>query len=173
MQKILIIGCSGAGKSTLARKLHAVTRLPLIHLDQYYWKPGWVEPDWAEWRRMIRELVDRPAWIMDGNFGGTMDLRIGSADLVIYLDYPTWKCLWRVLKRVFRYHGQERPDMPKGCPEKWDLDFLHYVATFNLTRRKPLLAKLDAYRHDKEILIFNTDKQAAEFLEKLAKKQTL
>lgn len=173
MQKILIIGCSGAGKSTFARRLHAVTRLPLIHLDQYYWKPNWVEPDWQEWRQTLAMLLEKPSWIMDGNFGGTMDLRIGKADLVIYLDFPAWLCLWRVLKRVFKYRGKERPDMPEGCREKWDIGFLHYVATFNLTRRKPLLAKLDTYRSEKEILVFTTDKQAADFLENLVKKQTL
>ena len=31
--KIIVIGCSGSGKSTISKKLHGVTGLPLIHLD--------------------------------------------------------------------------------------------------------------------------------------------
>ena len=41
MQRIIIIGCGGAGKSTLARKLGEVLDLPVVHLDQLFWKPNW------------------------------------------------------------------------------------------------------------------------------------
>jgi len=44
MERVMIIGCAGAGKSTLARKLGAITGLPVIHLDREHWRPGWVEP---------------------------------------------------------------------------------------------------------------------------------
>ena len=43
MERILIIGCGGAGKSTLARQLGERTGLPVVHLDQLFWHPGWVE----------------------------------------------------------------------------------------------------------------------------------
>ncbi len=32
--------------------------------------------------------------------------------------------------------------MPAGCRERFDLDFYHYLATFNLIRRPRLLALL-------------------------------
>ena len=41
MQKIMVIGCCGAGKSTFSRRLHTVTGLELIHLDQQHWQPNW------------------------------------------------------------------------------------------------------------------------------------
>ena len=41
MERILIIGCPGSGKSTLARALKEKLGLPLIHLDQLWWQPGW------------------------------------------------------------------------------------------------------------------------------------
>lgn len=43
--KIAIIGNAGSGKSTLSAKLRALLAIPLYHLDQYFWKPGWQEPD--------------------------------------------------------------------------------------------------------------------------------
>lgn len=41
MEKILIIGCSGSGKSTLAVALGEKLGLPVVHLDQLWWKEGW------------------------------------------------------------------------------------------------------------------------------------
>jgi adenylate kinase family enzyme len=45
MNKILVIGCCGAGKSTFSKKLLAILNVELIHLDQYYHKPNWEEPE--------------------------------------------------------------------------------------------------------------------------------
>ncbi len=164
----MVIGCCGAGKSTFAKRLHAVTGIELIHLDQHYWKPGWVESDPVEWKAKVESLAAGPRWIIDGNYGGTIDLRIGRADTILYFDFPTWKCLWRITQRILKYRGTERPDMPPGCRERFDLDFYHYVATFNLMRRKNLLRKLAAVEGEKRVVIFRNDGEAERFLERLA-----
>ena len=161
----MVIGCCGAGKSTFSKALHAITRLELIHLDQHYWKPDWEETDSEQWRATVQELAGRPAWIIDGNYGGTLDIRIERADTIIYLDYPTWKCLWRVIKRILKYRGRERPDMPKGCRERFDWNFLHYVATFNWRKRGPMMQKLNALKQEKRVEIFQNDQDAIRFLE--------
>ena len=164
MNRIMVIGCCGSGKSTFSAKLHALTQLELFHLDQYYWKPHWVETPKTEWVKTVQNLANKPEWIIDGNYGGTMDIRIAQADTIIYFDYPTWKCLWRVLKRVFKYWGRERPDMPEGCKERLDFAFLHYVATFNIIKRKKNLAKLESLKTSKKIIIFKNDTEADRFL---------
>ncbi len=104
---------------------------------------------------------------MDGNYGGTMDLRIPKADTIIYLDYPTIKCLWRITKRIIKYKGKRRPDMPVGCHERFDFEFYHYVATYNLIRRKKLLEKINRLKGDKEVLIFKNDQESEAYLRKL------
>ncbi|MDF1698782.1 MAG: hypothetical protein P1U56_23210, partial [Saprospiraceae bacterium] len=98
------------------------------------------------------DLAAKMEWIIDGNYGGTLDIRTQRADTIIYLDIPTITCLGRVIKRVWAHHGKVRPDMPEGCKERFDLDFLHYVATYNLIRRKGLLKKLDELKSDKTII---------------------
>src|SRR5215470_7625258 len=103
MQKILVIGSGGAGKSTLAKRLGARLNLEVIHLDKVYWKPGWVEPPKAEWQNRVQELLNREAWIMDGNFSDTLVMRMAACDTVIFLDLARLICLWRVLKRVALY----------------------------------------------------------------------
>ncbi len=172
MKRVMIIGCCGAGKSTLSKRLGTATNLDIIHLDQYYWKPNWVETDNVEWNKVVENLANKSSWIIDGNYGGTMDMRIERADTIIYLDYPTIKCLWRITKRIVKYRGLIRPDMPKGCKERFNLKFYHYVATYNLTRRKSLLKKLVPLKKEKQILIFTNDMESEHFLEELENKIT-
>lgn len=163
-KRILIIGCSGAGKSTLTRKLAAKTKLPVIHLDQAYWKPNWEETPKEEWEAKVKDLAAGEHWIMDGNYSGTFSLRIPRADMVVYLDYPAHKCLWRVAKRVWKYHGKTRPDMPAGCNERFDLDFFHYVAVFNLTRRKSILKQLENLQPAQRCVVLRNDSEVEHFL---------
>lgn len=168
MNRIMVLGCCGAGKSTLSKKLGEITGLPVIHLDQYYWKPNWTESEAQEWSSIVTDLAERPQWIIDGNYGGTIDIRIEKADTIIYLDYSTMQCLWRITKRILKYKGKVRPDMPDGCRERFDLAFYHYVATYNLIRRKKMLKKLMGLKDRKNILILHNDKEVASYLMELA-----
>lgn len=101
MKKIAIIGSGGSGKSTLALKLGQIRQLPVFHLDALNWNPGWVPTPKEEWNRLMEELVLQKEWIIDGNYGGTMNVRLREADTIIYLDYPTYISLYRAIKRTF------------------------------------------------------------------------
>lgn len=142
MQRIMIIGCSGSGKSTLARKIAERTGLPVVHLDQRYFGPGWKEPRQEEWRKTTAKIAAEEQWIMDGNYSGTFAERMPRADTIIYVDQPTWRCLWRVLWRTLRYYGQPRPSSAPDCPERFDLHFLFYVLHYNKSRRPGILNRL-------------------------------
>src|SRR5689334_6355712 len=84
--RVLVIGMAGAGKSTFSRALAARTGLPLIHLDVYYWKPGWSKPTESEWRDKQRDLLSGRTWIADGNDPESLDLRLERADTVVHLE---------------------------------------------------------------------------------------
>ena len=101
MRRILLIGAGGSGKSVLAARIAAQSGLPLIHLDALFWKPGWVETPRDEWKRIVEELIQRDAWVMDGNYGGTLDLRLAACDTVLFLDFPPIVCLWLLRAAAF------------------------------------------------------------------------
>ena len=164
MERVMVIGCCGAGKSTLTRKLKSILKLPVIHLDQYYWKPNWVETPKDEWCKTVQSLAEQPKWIIDGNYGGTMEIRLEKADTVIFLDYPTWRCMLRVIKRIIKYKGKVRPDMVEGCRERFDIDFLHYVLVFNLTRRKSILQKIRKFEDGFNLVVLKNDSEVKQFL---------
>jgi adenylate kinase family enzyme len=76
MRRVLVIGSGGAGKSTFATRLAQLTGLPLFHLDALYWKPGWVETPKEVWSRTMGQLIAGARWVMDGNYGGTLEQRL-------------------------------------------------------------------------------------------------
>ncbi|AOL94802.1 AAA family ATPase [Porphyrobacter sp. LM 6] len=131
MKRVIIIGPCGSGKSTLARELAPRMGLPLVHMDQLGWQAGWVETAKDELHARLADAVAQEEWLIEGNYGSTLAPRLERADTVIYLDFPIWLCLWRLIRRVTTLRGQSRPDMPEGCPERFDLAFFWYVMTWN------------------------------------------
>ncbi len=155
MERILIIGCGGAGKSTLARQLGEILDLPVVHLDKLFWHPGWVESTDEEMDAKILAELQKPQWIMDGNYGRTLPLRLQYCDTVIYLDFSRWACLWGVMKRVITSYGRVRPDMGEGCPERFDLDFLKWVWNFNRDKREGFYRLLNETQGIETIVLKN------------------
>lgn len=165
MQRILVIGSPGAGKSTLSHELAARTGLPLFHLDKLFWRPGWVERDRDEGRAELAEVLAGERWIIDGNYGSSLPLRIARADTVVWLDYPTWLCFGRVFTRWWQYRGRARPDMTEGCPENLNLEFLLYVLNFRSAWQHRNAAALGEFTG--QVLRFSHPRQAAEWLAQL------
>ncbi|MHB9144319.1 MAG: DNA topology modulation protein [Symbiobacteriia bacterium] len=139
VQRIAIIGSGGAGKSTLARQLGDILGIEIVHLDRLFWHPGWVETPRDQWLAVQEEEVRRERWIIDGNYLGTMDVRLASADTVIFLDLPRILCVFRAFKRAVGHWGRSRPDMGEGCPEKVDWEFLRWIWGFPAKTRPEIL----------------------------------
>ena len=166
MERIIIIGCGGSGKSTLARKLGELAGLPVVHLDQIFWKPGWVSISQEEFDVLHREAIGKERWIVDGNFDRTLPERISRCDTVIYLDFRRFACLMGVLKRIATTYGKVRPDMGAGCPERLDGEFLRWVWNFNKNKREKNYRLLkDA--HHAEIIILKNRRAVNQFLKRL------
>lgn len=166
MQRIIVIGCCGAGKSTLALEVAKRLALPLHHLDRLFWRPNWEESAPEEFRARQEAILGEPSWIIDGNYGSTLHLRLEACDTVIYLDLPLRICLWRVLKRsLFR---QTRPDMADGCVERFDLAFYRYVLNFPRDHR-PRIEKLLADKTHCTVHRLSSPKEVRAFLSSLSR----
>jgi adenylate kinase family enzyme len=136
-KRILIIGPSGAGKSTLARVIGQRLGVQVVHLDRFFWNPGWVQTERPAFRERVAEAVDGDTWVMDGNYSHTLDLRLPRADAVIWLDFPRRIYFPRALWRAIKYYGHSRDDIGPGCPERIDVPFLKdWVWTYP-TRTRP------------------------------------
>ena len=142
MKRVMVIGSGGAGKSRFSLELARRTGLPVIHLDREYWQPGWQHMPEPEWEAKVATLVQGERWIIDGNYGGTMHLRIAAADTVVFLDIPRLVCTWAVITRWLRFRRSSRPDMAPGLNDKLDLAFLRWIWGYANTRRPGILPQL-------------------------------
>ncbi|HEY5560668.1 MAG TPA: DNA topology modulation protein [Clostridiaceae bacterium] len=167
MSKIAVIGCGGAGKSTFSRSLGKILNIPVYHLDKLNWKPGWVPTPKDEWDELVGNLVSKEEWIIDGNYGRTLDIRLENADMIIFLNLPMYLCIYRIVKRRLMYQGKSRPDMNEGCLEKLDIDFIRWVWGYNKNQKPKILDKLKKYSDEKNVIILNNLPEVDKFIDDL------
>lgn len=167
MNKVIVIGSGGAGKSTFSRQLGERTGLPVFHLDALNWRPGWVATPKDEWDELMNKLVRNEAWIIDGNYGRTLDTRLKAADTIIFLDMPTSLCMYRVIKRRVMYHGRTRPDLNEGCPERLDLGFIRWIWSYRRTSRPALLNRLALLKEGQTVIILRSPWEVRSYLEQI------
>ncbi len=111
--RIHITGNAGAGKTTLANLVADQYRLPVFHLDQLVWMAHWKKAPVDKRKKYEREWISKKSWVIEGV---SREVR-NSADIIIFLDVPRFKCAWRSIKRGFRFLHRTRPEMPEHCPE--------------------------------------------------------
>lgn len=173
MEKIIIIGVSGAGKSVLSREIVKKLQLPVYPLDAFYHLPGGKTLDRAIFITKQEEVMATDRWLIDGNYAGTLPMRLAQADTVIWLDFPAKRNIFRIIKRSmqFRQDKSSRPDMPDHFQEKmFDKDymkFLKFVWTFNQKVRPYIVTALESRPNTVKLITLKNRRQVRDFLESL------
>ena len=158
MKKVIVIGCPGSGKSTVSRALHNKTGIPLYHLDMMYWNANKTTVEKSVFLERLSAVLEKDEWIIDGNYGSTMELRMLACDTVIFLDYPLEICLDGIKER----RGKPRSDMPWIETEE-DAEFIEFIKNYE-EQQKPKVLELLKKHSDKNIIIFKSREQADAFL---------
>ena len=158
MKKIVVIGCPGSGKSRLSQALHKKMGIPLYHLDMMYWNADKTTVEKSVFLERLSDVLSKDEWIIDGNYGSTMQLRIAACDTVIFLDYPLDVCLDGIRER----RGKPRSDMPWIETEE-DAEFIEFIKKYSEQQRPKVLEFLEK-NSDKNIIIFESREQADDFL---------
>ena len=157
--KIIVLGCPGSGKSTFAKRLHARTGLPLIHLDNIWWKPDRTHISRDEFDQQLAVLLQGGKWIIDGDYSRTYEVRFRACDTIIFLDYSEKECMNGIIHRV----GKSRTDIP-WVEHQIDPELKELVKNYNRDNRPILYSLIDKYP-EKQALIFKTRSEADDWLE--------
>lgn len=128
-KKIMIFGIPGSGKSTFAFKLSPLLKLPLFHLDKYFFTDNWQERNYEEFLNIQKELVNKEAWIIEGNATRSFELRFSQADIVLYFRFNRLLCLWRIFKRCV-LKDPHISDSPEGCSKSVRFRLIRYLWGF-------------------------------------------
>jgi hypothetical protein len=151
-RRVAVVGCPGSGKTWLATRLAALSGLPYVSLDEHYFDRDWqVRGPAEQWQADHGALAAGASWVMDGLHTATLPDRLGRAEAVVWLDYPTRVCVLGYLRRTARWRLTGRaPGYASGPGGSVRLppdaaSFLRFVLTFR-RRRRPALAELLARR---------------------------
>jgi adenylate kinase family enzyme len=167
MKRVCVVGCGGAGKSTFAQKLGEVTGLPVLYLDVYFWRAGWIQRETDEWRSIVFDLLKNDRWIMDGNFNGTQDIRFARADTIVFLDLPRYRCMLNAVKRIFIYRNKRRIDMAEGCYEGFDFSFYKWIWSYKKKHGKIVKERLNRLKDEKDVVVLKNYEEMDKYLEKI------
>lgn len=162
VSKAVIIGCPGAGKSTFARILSDKTHLPLYYLDMLWHKPDRTTVDRKIFDKKLKEIVLKDKWIIDGNYGRTLEMRIQACEAVFLLDFPVAECLTGVDSRI----GKQRVDMP-WIETEFDEEFRQWIIDFPKNELPIVYKLLDRYKSEKSIYIFHARADIDDYLLKM------
>ena len=162
MQKVIVIVCPGSGKSTFSKALHEATKLPLYHLDMMNWNADGTNVPKSTFMERLHQALEKESWIIDGNYGSTMELRMRFCDTVFFLDFPPDICIEGIKSRK----GMKRTDISCMTLEDEDKEFVEFIKNYNSVNRPVVMELLQKYSH-KRIIIFRDRNEADEFLSQI------
>jgi adenylate kinase family enzyme len=169
MERIAVIGCGGSGKTTLSRRLGELLELPVIHIDDQYWREvdgARIESTPEQWRQRHRELVARDRWVIDGMKLGVLEERLAAASAVIFLDLPAVACLSGIARRWLRFRGRDRPELGVYVNVSWE--FVRWVRSFRRRHRPRVLALLGAY--DGHVVVLRRRRDVCRLLDQIGRR---
>ncbi|MBO5316985.1 MAG: adenylate kinase [Oscillospiraceae bacterium] len=159
MKRVIVIGCPGSGKTTFAEKLSKSTGLPLYYLDAIWHKPDKTHIPRDEFDQKILQIFATDQWIIDGNYGRTVEMRLKKCDTVILFDLPTEICLQGATERL----GKGRYDMP-WIEKELDPEFEGFIRDFADNSLPRLYELIERYRAEKQVIVFKSRSEADAFL---------
>lgn len=162
MKRVIVIGCPGSGKTTFAEKLNKITGLPLYYLDAIWHKPDKTHIPREEFDRRISKIFATDEWIIDGNYGRTVEMRLKECDTVFLFDLPVEVCLQGVTNRL----EKKRYEMP-WIEKELDPEFETYIKGFASDSLPRLYELIEKYGMEKQVVIFKSRKEADDFLKKI------
>lgn len=166
MKKIVIIGPSGSGKSTFARKLQRILNIELFPLDNIWWNKDKTHISRDEFDRKLSNLLSLDAFIIEGDYSRTYQIRMEASDTIFFLDYPLEVCLSGAEERV----GKKREDIP-WVEEEFDPEFKKWIIDWFDTTRPKAIDLINKYKTIKNVIVFHNRDEANAYLNALKEEQ--
>ncbi len=158
MKKIIVLGSPGAGKSVFSKALSEYSGLPLYHLDMIWHKPDKSNISREAFDQKLLDIMQNDAWIIDGNYMRTIEMRLQKCDTVFLLDFPPEVCLQGVEGRI----GKKRSDMP-WIETELDPEFESVIREFPNVQLPKIYELLERYSEKVNVIIFKSREDVKKF----------
>ena len=164
MKRILVIGCPGAGKTYFSKRLGAILSLPVIHMDNLYWREDKTCVSQEELKEKLLPYLKNDEWIIDGNYHHCLEMRLPYATDVFILDISRKECIQGILERI----DQPRDDFPWVENEEDAAELIAWTASYGFRTKDEELALLNKNKH-LNVHVIKTRQEANEYLDNLSK----
>lgn len=154
-KRIIILGGSGSGKSTLANRIGLHTNYPVYHLDNLLLNKDWSQKEKSGWLTICKnKFLSKDIGVVDGNYSFILEERIQWADLIIYIDVPTYVQVYNIFKRMIGVNLglEKRYGAFDDRKEKIDFKFFTWVLFWNRGHRKNMIEKLKSTQGKKVVV---------------------
>ena len=165
LKRVAIIGCGGSGKTTIGRRIAAVIDAEITHLDAVYYDDEWNKLPQEKFAQIQEELVAADTWVIDGNYAGTLPIRLRRATHVIFLDLPAITCLWGIVQRRRRYRGGQHKN--DGVYDNINWGFIRYVWGYRREMAPRVRALIAAHAGHAQVHIVRSRRAANRLVEQL------
>lgn len=166
MRRVAVIGPAGAGKSQLAQELGRALGIRVLHLDELYWKPGWVETPENEWEALQRRELTSESWVVEAQYDDMIDDWRDAADTVVFLDASPLLCFWRVTRR--RLGSDAGVGTPRGSQpapaHRAVAKFIRRQWDYRRRIRGEVLADLSRRRNGQRVVVLRSEYEQRSFL---------
>ncbi len=120
--RVRVVGNSGAGKTTLARRLADLLGVPMLEVDRIVHLEGWRTATQEEFDAGLVSFWSSPeaahGWVVDGSYVTRLAAVHDATDTVVWLDYPRWLVMGRLLRRTLARRVLRRR-LWNGNRERW------------------------------------------------------
>lgn len=170
---IHVTGTSGSGKTTFAARLAGVLGVPHIELDALSWGPNWTEVPNEVFLPRVEQATAAPAWVLDGNYSRAKSIYWPRVHTSIFLDYPRWLVMWRVITRTLR-RTLTREELWQGNRERLSNALFSKESiirwswnTYTRRRAQVAAAEQDPANAGVRFMRFKSPRNAEEFIQSL------
>ncbi|AJT68609.1 hypothetical protein T261_7007 [Streptomyces lydicus] len=170
MKKVAIVGCGGSGKSHLARQLARLLDAPVTHLDAAFYDDEWNALPMEKFAEVQRSLVAQPAWVIDGNYNSTLQIRLEACDTVVLMDVSTPAALRGIFSRQIRHGAGQKGN---GVHNRITWGVIKYVATYRRKMRPRVVAKIEEFAAGHaEVVLLTSRRHTRRWLQQVAAQRT-
>ena len=170
--KIMVIGFSGSGKSTISKMISDILNIPVLYLDKVHWLPNWVENDAkTECKIVSNFLKDNDSWVIDGNYSHmSYNERLESADLIIFMNFSRFNCLFSSLYRIYKNRGISWLSIGDFCIENVDFEFLKWILWDSRKKSQTDNYKYVFEKYGDKVIIIKNQREYDDFIDNFKRK---
>ena len=111
------------------------------------------------------QLIQRVTDVMAKLF---YERRMAEADIIIFLLFNRFSCLYRAYHRYIQYKNETRPDMAEGCKEKFDLEFMKWILWAGRTRRVRERYKDTISKYGEKAIVIKNQKELDRYIQSIS-----